>query len=99
MLNLIKSDYEKWNSKVFQVDCDEFLGGNLFFENGIYCINLGSIKIDILLKNLEYKEQSGNHCLVVFGGALSKRGAPPFFSGVNLSAELKAPLITGRIQT
>lgn len=94
MFNYISSEYGKWNLPVYDTNFSIFTSNDMDIKNGIYIIELNGIKLEILIKDLEKAILCNRHCLVVFGGALAKRGIPPFFSGLNLSVELDTPLIT-----
>lgn len=84
-------NYSRWNTEVYESKYHDFIKKEEFC-NGIHVINLGAISLDLLLQGFQKKENE--YCLVVFGGALSKKGIPPFFSGIELSKSLNLPLIS-----
>ncbi|EPF69977.1 hypothetical protein F945_03541 [Acinetobacter rudis CIP 110305] len=95
-LNTNFFNYDSWNSEVIYVNFKDIINSNSRFDDGLYVCDLGNINLHILMKgfnrlNLLDSEQD---CLVVFSGALSNRGRPPFFSGISLAEELNIPLIT-----
>ncbi|QHH93485.1 hypothetical protein FPL18_06380 [Acinetobacter gyllenbergii] len=91
VLGVNAADYSKWGSDIYKIkymDLPNFEKVN----NGVYVIDLGGISLDILLQG--FSESKNAYCLVVFSGALSKKGIPPFFSGVTLAREVGVPLIS-----
>ncbi|WP_343621274.1 heparinase II/III domain-containing protein [Acinetobacter proteolyticus] len=91
VLGINAADYSKWGSEIYKIKYIDFLNAKII-NNGVYVIDLGGISLDILVQGLgEYKN---DYCLVIFSGALNKKGIPPFFSGATLAKEVGVPLIS-----
>jgi hypothetical protein len=94
-LNNVSANYGKWSADLYKFDYDKFSDELNQISDGVYTISLGKVSVDILLQGFHDKSALDiDHCLVVFGGALTRRDEPPFFSGVSLSKEIGIPLIS-----
>ncbi|MCH7340611.1 DUF6270 domain-containing protein [Acinetobacter higginsii] len=79
-------------SKVFEKTYSEILNTDL--ENGLYHIS-DEFYFDILVKNFEPAFLENDKIIVCFSGAITDREEKiaPFFSGENIAATLRVPLI------
>lgn len=88
-------DYKQWKCKHFLHNFEDLTSSDILLDNGIHTVNNGDYEIDLYANNIDCVDRS-LPLLVFFNGAVSNREEKigPFFSGLNISNQLKLPSIS-----